>query len=174
MKPETPTMDVSKQDFRDAMSNFAAAVNIITTDGPAGRAGITASSVCSVCDTPPTVLICVNTSTRLHDIMARNGVYCVNVLSAAARGLSDLFSQKVDMETRFLGGSWSPLATGAPALEGAAFSLDCRIVERILSQTHTIFIGEVVDMRVGEGEDDALVYYRRAYRHLSRSPAVLG
>jgi hypothetical protein len=41
-----------KQSFRDAMAQVGAAVNIITTDGPAGRAGFTASAVCSVTDTP--------------------------------------------------------------------------------------------------------------------------
>ena len=34
-----------KQSFRDAMAHVGAAVNIITTDGPAGRAGFTASAV---------------------------------------------------------------------------------------------------------------------------------
>lgn len=42
---------VDQQTFRDAMSCMGAAVNIITTDGPAGRAGFTASAVCSVTDT---------------------------------------------------------------------------------------------------------------------------
>lgn len=46
---------VDQQTFRDAMSCMGAAVNIITTDGPAGRAGFTASAVCSVTDTPPTI-----------------------------------------------------------------------------------------------------------------------
>ena len=36
-----------KQTFRDAMACVGAAVNIITTDGPAGMAGFTASAVCS-------------------------------------------------------------------------------------------------------------------------------
>ncbi len=43
-----------KQTFRDAMACVGAAVNIITTDGPAGMAGFTASAVCSVTDSPPT------------------------------------------------------------------------------------------------------------------------
>lgn len=51
-----------KASFRDAMAHVGAAVNIITTDGPAGRAGFTASAVCSVTDTPPTLLVCLNRS----------------------------------------------------------------------------------------------------------------
>jgi flavin reductase (NADH) len=37
--------------FRDAMASLSAAVNIITTEGDAGRCGITAT-VCPVTDTP--------------------------------------------------------------------------------------------------------------------------
>ena len=33
-------------DFRNAMARLPAAVNIITSDGPGGRCGITASAVC--------------------------------------------------------------------------------------------------------------------------------
>lgn len=45
---EKPVLNETQQLFRNAMSNLAAAVNIISTDGPAGRAGFTASAVCSV------------------------------------------------------------------------------------------------------------------------------
>ena len=42
--------------FRDGMARLAGAVNVITTDGPKGFAGITATAVCSVTDQPPTLL----------------------------------------------------------------------------------------------------------------------
>jgi flavin reductase len=38
---------VASQDYRDAMACLGAAVNIVTTDGRAGRAGFTASAVCN-------------------------------------------------------------------------------------------------------------------------------
>ena len=76
---------VDQQTFRDAMSCMGAAVNIITTDGPAGRAGFTASAVCSVTDTPPN----------------ENRTLCVNTLSAGQESLSNLFGGKTPMEHRF-------------------------------------------------------------------------
>ena len=57
-----------KQSFRDAMAHVGAAVNIITTDGPAGRAGFTASAVCSVTDAPPTLLVCLNRSASVWPV----------------------------------------------------------------------------------------------------------
>ena len=53
-------MAVEKQAYREAMARLGAAVNVITSNGPAGRAGFTASAVCSVTDSPPTLLVCAN------------------------------------------------------------------------------------------------------------------
>lgn len=41
--------------FRNAMALLGGAVSVITTDGPAGRFGFTASAVCSVTDSPHTL-----------------------------------------------------------------------------------------------------------------------
>lgn len=67
---------VDQQTFRDAMSCMGAAVNIITTDGPAGRAGFTASAVCSVTDTPPTLLVCLNRGASVWPVFNENRTLC--------------------------------------------------------------------------------------------------
>src|SRR5690606_16913277 len=58
--PQDSRMTVSRQEFRDAMARLGAAVNIVTTDGPAGLSGMTVSAVCSVTDDPPMLLVCLN------------------------------------------------------------------------------------------------------------------
>ena len=73
-------LDQNQQDFRSAMAHLSAAVNVVTSNGPGGRTGITVSADCSVTDSPPTVLVCVNQSSYTHDIFAKNGRVCVNVL----------------------------------------------------------------------------------------------
>lgn len=84
---------VDQQTFRDAMSCMGAAVNIITTDGPAGRAGFTASAVCSVTDTPPTLLVCLNRGASVWPVFNENRTLCVNTLSAGQEPLSNLWRQ---------------------------------------------------------------------------------
>ena len=80
--------------FRDAMSRLAAAVNVITTDGPVGRRGFTASAVCSVTDDPPTLLLCVNRTAGSNAILKANGVLCINVLAERHTALSALFASR--------------------------------------------------------------------------------
>ncbi|MHC2155955.1 flavin reductase (DIM6/NTAB) family NADH-FMN oxidoreductase RutF [Bradyrhizobium diazoefficiens] len=87
--------DVAPQDYRDAMACLGAAVNIVTTDGSAGRAGFTASAICSVTDDPPTLLVCINRGSSAYSSVTRNEVVCVNVLSARHEPLSRLFGGKV-------------------------------------------------------------------------------
>ncbi len=159
-------MAVSREEFRHAMASLAGAVNLITTDGVGGRAGMTATAVCSVSDTPPMLLTCINGDARIHAAMEKNGSFCVNVLSPSALALSNLFSSKVDMDVRFSAGEWSMLETGSPMLRTSLATFDCRIVNAIRMGSHTVFVGEVV-RAASQGDDVAgLVYFRRKYRNL--------
>ncbi|MCP9318201.1 flavin reductase [Acetobacter persici] len=154
--------------FREAMSHVGSAVSIITTDGKAGRAGMTVSAVCSVTDSPPTLLVCINRSSRSHDIFLRNGVLCVNILNAAHQELSGLFASKADQETRFLQAVWHRRVTGAPALEDAIVSFDCRIESITDIGTHSVIFSAIQDIEIRHGSP-ALVYFRRGYHALGTS-----
>ena len=105
-----------KASFRDAMAHVGAAVNIITTDGPAGRAGFTASAVCSVTDTPPTLLVCLNRSASVWPVFSEHHTLCVNTLAAGQEALSTLFGGKTAMDERFAAADWQTGATGCPRL----------------------------------------------------------
>jgi flavin reductase len=158
-------MPVSRQEFRDAMARLGAAVNVVTTDGVAGRVGLTASAVCSVTDAPPTLLVCLNRSSRANGPFKRNGVLCVNTLAAGQDTLSDLFAGKGGMEpeARFAAARWTRLVTGAPVLEEAAVvSFDCRIAEIVEKGTHSVLFAEIEAIRQG-ADGAALIWYGRDY-----------
>jgi flavin reductase len=156
---------VSRDAYRDGMARLTAAVNVITTDGAAGRGGFTASAVCSVTDDPATLLVCVNLSSRQSELLRANGVLCVNTLAAGQADISALFSTRdLSIEQRFAGASWSVLETGAPVLDGALVSFDCRIVERLERGTHAVILCEVDAVRTTGGDAEALIYYGRGYR----------
>jgi len=158
-------MPFSRQDFRDAMARLGAAVNIITTGGPAGRGGFTASAVCSVTDSPPTLLVCMNRGASAAPAMKANGTVCVNVVAAAQKEAAMVFAgfTKCTMAERFEAGIWTTLATGAPVLEGAVASFDCRVSEMVEKGTHLVVFGEVQAIRMGSAQDHGLIYFERDY-----------
>ncbi|WP_334174299.1 NADH-dependent FMN reductase RutF [Pseudoxanthobacter sp.] len=158
---------VDKAAFREAMAALGAAVSIITTDGPGGQAGFTASAVCSVTDTPPTLLVCINRSASAYCAFADNGVMCVNTLSHDQEALSNLFGGRTPMAGRFAAAQWNRLVTGAPVLEGAAVSFDCRVTQSVDVGTHRVLFGAVEAIRHGAAAG-GLIYFDRRYHALPR------
>lgn len=164
-------MTVSREQFRDAMARLGAAVNVVTTDGAGGRAGFTASAVCSVTDDPPTLLVCLNRSARGSAAIKTNGVMCVNTLAAGQDALSDAFAGKggLDAEGRFALARWTRLVTGAPVLEDAAIvAFDCRITEVVEKGTHSVLFGEIQAIRQGP-PGGALIWYGRGYHPVGQA-----
>ena len=152
--------------FRAAMSRLGAAVNIITTNGPAGRYGMTASAVCSVSDSPASLLACVNRSAQINPVIANNGLLCVNVLSGDHEDLSGIFANSsVPMDERFKTADWSPLASGVPALHGALCNFACRVENVTEFGTHSVFFCTIEELRIRE-DGEGLIYFARGYHRL--------
>lgn len=163
-------MPVSKEAYREAMAQLGAAVNVIATAGPGGRAGFTASAVCSVTDTPPTLLICANRSNDSYPALKANRVVCVNTLTAGQQELSTVFAGLTShsVEQRFDVGTWSTLVTGAPVLQDAAVVFDCRIDKAVEVGTHDVFFCIVEAVQLGLARE-GLIYYARSYHRIVHS-----
>jgi flavin reductase len=153
-------------DFREGMSRMGAAVNLITSDGVAGKHGIVASAVCSVTDTPPTLLVCVNRTAFVHGKLLQNGALCVNVLAAHHQNLSSVFARYIAGVDRFSCGDWITLDTGSPVLRDANVAFDCRIGSVLEQGSHSVMFCEIKSVHLPEKPDRGLVYFSRDYHHL--------
>ncbi|WP_421925351.1 flavin reductase [Neoaquamicrobium sediminum] len=153
--------------YREAMSRFAGAVHVVTTDGPYGRRGVTVIAACSVSDDPPTILVCLNRVKTDNDCFAQNGVFALNTLATEQRPLADAFSglTGLSQEERFALAQWETETTGAPVLPGALATFDCQLVETKDFATHRVLFGKVTGVRIGDSLDP-LIYHQRAYRVL--------
>ena len=162
-----------QKDFRSAMAHLPAAVNIVTTDGPHGRVGITVSAVCSVTDSPPTVLVCVNRSSATHDIFNNNGEVCINVLSGEHEELARHFSgaTKVPMEERFGWDIWEKNRPSVPVLRDALVKIVGRISDHSVQGSHSVIFVQVDRIEVQQ-ESDSLVYFKRQFHRLSVTPEL--
>ncbi|MEQ1419590.1 flavin reductase [Acinetobacter indicus] len=156
---------IEAADFRNAMSLLSSAVNVVTTAGASGVHGFTASAVCSVTDTPPTLLVCMNQTSRSHAHFIENKVLSVNVLGAQHQQISNVFASKMKSEERFQYGTWTELETGAPVLADALTSFDCEIEQIQQVGTHSIFMCRVVAIQHSQ-QEHGLVYFNRAYHQV--------
>jgi flavin reductase (DIM6/NTAB) family NADH-FMN oxidoreductase RutF len=153
--------------FRAAMRRTASGVAILTTDGAAGRAGVTISTLCSLSMEPPSVIACVHQDARALETLLANGVFAANALTDDQSRVAQAFAGQIPelREDRFGAGIWRTLATGAPMLDGALASFDCRIAEAFAFGTHRILVGEVV--AVADGAGGPLVFSDRNFRRLA-------
>lgn len=162
-----------REAFLEGMSRAAATVNVITTAGPAGRAGLTVSAMTSVsADTPkPVLLVCINASSAGAAAMIENGVFAVNILGESQTAVSDVFAGRGAHrgEAKFDCARWCAGATGAPLLEDALVSFDCRVGLHRLIGTHHVIFGDVEGVHLA-APCRPLIYADRGYA----VPAQLG
>ncbi|WP_245956897.1 flavin reductase [Edaphovirga cremea] len=166
---ETARAPVEQAAFRDALARLGAAVNIITTDGPAGRAGFTASAVCSVSDSPPTLLVCINRGSSVYPVFKANPFLSINTLASHHEPLSNLFAGKYSIEQRFAAADWETWVSGSPILSGAAASFDCEVTEIVSAGSHDILLCQVLALAHCE-ESGGLIYFGRRYHSLVQPP----
>src|SRR5215472_14326630 len=165
-KREGTTMGIIAEElrasFKQAMRRFPAAVSVITAADQTRRHGMTATAVTSLSLDPPSLIVCINRSTLLHDVMTLGRHFCVNVLRKDQDELSAAFSGALPAEVRFGLGSWLTSPEGVSYLDDAQINVFCRKVAAVPYGTHTIFIGEAEAVKVHDAIEP-LIYQDATY-----------
>lgn len=157
-------LDEQRLRFRDAMASLSAAVNIVTTEGEAGRCGITATAVCSVTDTPPSVMVCLNANSAMNPVFQGNGKLCINVLNHEQELMARHFAGMTGMamEERFSLSCWQKGLLGQPLLKGALASLEGEISQVQTIGTHLVYLVAIKNIVLAE-EGYGLIYFKRRF-----------
>ncbi len=165
--------DVDLDSFKAAMRELAGGVAIVTAGRDDDITGFTATSVCSLCASPPRVLVCVNQNSNSWPALQRHPYFGVNLLRQEERPLADRFAGRDGAEgaQRYVGARWTTMTTGAPILDNALAALDCEAAEMLPRYDHVIVIGYVRAARVRPGAFP-LVYWQGDYRPLEHARAI--
>lgn len=157
----------SAERFVAVMGRAATGVSVVTTDGAAGRFGVTVSAISSVSAEPPLVLACINRRSPVAAAIDGNGAMAVNVLGEHQQPIADTFAGRPVAGPPYDFGCahWRANRTGSPVLVDAVAVFDCTLEAAYDAGSHRIFIGRVVEALGGDG--DPLVYARRAYRRIT-------
>ena len=156
------TAEELRASFKLAMRRFPAAVSVITAADQTRRHGMTATAVTSLSLDPPSLIVCINRSSLLHDVMTLGRHFCVNVLRKDQTELSAAFSGALPAEIRFGLGSWQTSPEGVSYLDDAQINVFCRKVAAVPYGTHTIFIGEAEAVRARD-PIEPLIYQDATY-----------
>jgi len=148
--------------FRAAMRTFPATVTIVTANDGKRDHGMTVTAVTSVSMSPPSLMVCLNNRTLLHEMLLSQANFAVNVLSDEHPEISEAFSGKMDAQERFTTAKWERDAAGMLVLPSAHANVVCRRMVAVPYGTHTIFVGQVTRARAG-GRTRPLLYAEASY-----------
>ncbi len=146
--------------YRASLARVPLPVAVVTARGADGvPVGFTASSVCSLSVSPPSLLVCVDQATRSYGIMRECEEFTVDFLATEHRNLARLFA------TRGADKFSSPYVVtdegGRPRIANAIVHLQCRAGHRFDGYDHLVVIGDVTEVAVSEG--DPLLIADRAF-----------
>jgi flavin reductase (DIM6/NTAB) family NADH-FMN oxidoreductase RutF len=156
---------LSPAEFRKAMGCFATGVTIITVDLEGEVHGMTANAFASVSLDPMLVLVCVDHNTKTHAHLHAKKRFGINVLGEDQRAISEYYAraerthENAEAEA---GARFERTKHGTPMLHGALAYLECHLDSAQVAGDHTIFIAQVEDVVVREGEP--LLFFRGKYR----------
>lgn len=140
--PCAPSADFDSNYFRQALSQFATGVTIVTAALPDGRlAGVTINSFSSVSLDPPLVLWSLARAAGSMAAFEQAEGYVINVLADNQAALAHRFARP--SEDRFEQVGFTRSAHGQPVLDGAVACFECRPRSRYAEGDHVIFVGAV-------------------------------
>jgi flavin reductase (DIM6/NTAB) family NADH-FMN oxidoreductase RutF len=150
--------------LRRAFSCFPSGVTAVCALVDGEPVGMAASSFTSVSLDPPTVLVCVSTTSATWETLRGAERLGVSILSAehgtTCRQLAGHHRE------RFVNVGWKATAEGAVLLDGASLWLECTVARQVPAGDH-----DVVLLRIHALESDLdiapLVFHRSGFRQLA-------
>ncbi|MGH3665415.1 MAG: flavin reductase family protein [Egibacteraceae bacterium] len=160
---------ISEEQYRDTLARFATGVTVVSTEVDGILHGMTANAFSSLSLDPLLVLVCIERTTGMHELLPHAKTFAATMLAAGQERESVFFAstRRPSGRDQYDDVAWIPApVTGAPVLsEGLAF-VDCRVAEMLDGGDHSIFIGEVLDLGILQPDGEPLIYFGHRYRRL--------
>ena len=151
-----------QDNFRLAMRRYIYSVSIMSNkDNADNPNAITVSSVTSISMDPPSLLICINKSSRIHNSIELGSKFCINLLNNEQEDLSNICSDEDMYDQRFKDENWN--LDSIPFLKNAQANMFCKVDKLTSYHTHTIVVGLVEDANYAD-EISTLTYVDGKYR----------
>ena len=154
------------QTFRQAWGKFATGVSIVTTVRSDGDVhGMTANGINSVSLDPLLVLVCAGHTTTSYPLIRDSRRFAINILSEDQREIAEYYARPTDQKTGDMDIPLSMTERGSAVVEGSLAQMDCRVVTEHEAGDHTIFIGEVEEINLGDGRP--LLFYEGRFGQIA-------
>ncbi|MFD1037861.1 flavin reductase family protein [Virgibacillus byunsanensis] len=146
--------------YRDAMGKFATGITIVTTEDDNEIMGMTVNAFMSVSLDPKLIAISIDEKARMYTKLQETNKFGLSILREDQKELSMIFAKQIekDREINF------KTLDHIPVIEDSIATLACHVKETAKAGDHMIFIAEVTDFQVNDG--NPILYHGGQYRTL--------
>ena len=163
-----PTRRVAASDahaLRDAFAQLPAGVSVVTSLGPAGPVGMTASTVSSLSLDPPLLLLCAANGCRTLAQLRSHGRFAVNALPAHHAGIARAFAAPEPVPGHRFRLARHHLVDAVPVLTDATVVFTCALQQTYPGGDHTIVVGRILSIAHTGGAP--LLWHARGFSRLA-------
>src|SRR5690625_1820834 len=143
--------------FRNAMGRFATGVTVITVKTDVDIYGMTANAFMSVSLNPKLITVSIDNRANMLEKLQESRQFAVNILSDRQQDISMHFAGQTNEDRKIDFG----FIQGIPVLKDSLVSVACNVKNAYVVGDHTLFIGEVIDLKSTKG--DPLTFYAGKY-----------
>lgn len=151
---------VELRQFREAMTNVASPVSVVTTLDTSGPMGTTVSAFASLSLHPPMVMVSLDRQSELLSRLSVGSRLGLNVLGAGQEQIARRFASKIP--DRYADTSWH-IEDGAPRIQGTHSFVSLDVSDMVPAGDHVIVLGTVSSASGDTRAGAPLSYYRQKY-----------
>ena len=152
-----------------ALHNITYGVYVITSKANERINGQAANTVFQISSEPATLAVSINKQNFTHGLIKESGLFAVSVLPEETPiSLIGQFGFKSGRDVdKFEGMKYETTESGIPYLteDDSLAYIEARVIQEVDANTHTIFIGEVIDAKIlRDGKPMTYAYYHQVKR----------
>jgi len=154
-------MDIQNE-FKIGMRKYIYSVSVISNTQSNGRKNaITVSSVTSISINPPSIIVCINKKSSIHESLILDSKFCINLVNEEQRDIAEICSDPNRINERFKNIEW--IGDKPPIMMNALVNIICKVDKIVEYKTHSIVIGLVQKIKNSEHKNP-LMYQEGMYK----------
>lgn len=131
---------------KNVFRNLSYGVYIISTLDGDRPTGCTANSIMQITSEPATIALSMNHDNFTNSCIAESGKFAISILSeASAPSLIGHFGFQCGRTVDKFDDTDFTMKEGLPVINDSCGYITCRVIDKMETSTHTVFLGEVTD-----------------------------
>ena len=151
---------------KTALFDLSYGVYVVTTWDKGTPKGCVANSAMQITSSPATIAVSINHDNYTHGCIEATGTFAINILSEDVSPLLiGTFGFRTGRDCNKFEEFEPVLKNYLPVLPQAMTYITCKVIDKMETATHTVFLGEVTDAgHLQEGTPMTYAYYHKVIK----------